>query len=159
MTVSGATNPGWRIVIGSDDAGFTYKESLRAFLEGDPRVAEVVDIGVGADEHTFYPHIAAEAGRRIIAGEVDRGLLICGTGLGVAIGANKVKGIRAATTHDSYSVERAVKSNNAQIITLGERVIGLALARKLVDEWLDYTFDPSSPSAEKVDAISAYEAG
>jgi ribose 5-phosphate isomerase B len=75
----------------------------------------------------------------------------------VAISANKVRGIRAVTAHDSYSVERAVLSNNAQVLCFGERVVGLELARRLAREWLGYRFDPTSASAEKVDAITAYE--
>jgi ribose 5-phosphate isomerase B len=82
---------------------------------------------------------------------------VCGTGLGVAIAANKVRGIRAVTAHDSYSVERSVKSNNAQVLTLGVRVIGLELAKKLVDEWLEHRFDPDSASASKVRLIDDYE--
>jgi ribose 5-phosphate isomerase B len=84
-------------------------------------------------------------------------LLICGTGLGVAISANKVPGIRAVTAHDCYSVERSVLSNNAQVLTMGQRVIGLELAKRLVTEWLGYHFDPTSASAQKVDSISSYE--
>ena len=83
-------------------------------------------------------------------GHADRALLVCGTGLGVAIAANKVPGIRAATAHDSFSVERAVLSNNAQVLTFGQRVIGLELARRLAKEWLTYRFDEASPSADKV---------
>jgi ribose 5-phosphate isomerase B len=146
-----------RIVIGSDDAGFTYKEALKADLEADPRVASVTDVGVGADGHTAYPHVAVDAARIVESGDADRALLFCGTGLGVAIAANKVPGIRAVTAHDSYSVERAVLSNDAQVLTMGQRVIGLELARRLVGEWLDYRFDPPSASAAKVDAICSYE--
>lgn len=146
-----------RIVIGSDDAGFTYKEALKADLEADPRVASVTDVGVGADGHTAYPHVAVDAARIVESGDADRALLFCGTGLGVAIAANKVPGIRAVTAHDSYSVERAVLSNDAQVLTMGQRVIGLELARRLVGEWLDYRFDPTSASAAKVDAICSYE--
>lgn len=146
-----------RIIVGSDDAGVQYKDALRDLLATDPRVASVQDVGVHAGEQTAYPHVAVAAAERVAAGEADRALLICGTGLGVAISANKVAGIRAVTAHDSYSVERAVKSNNAQVLTLGQRVIGLELAKKLVDEWLDYRFDPTSTSAAKVDAISSYE--
>lgn len=146
-----------RIVIGSDDAGFDYKEALKADLAKDPRVASVTDVGVAADGHTGYPHIAVAAARIVAAGDADRALLFCGTGLGVAIAANKVEGIRAVTAHDSYSVERSVLSNNAQVLTMGQRVIGLELARRLVREWLGYTFDTTSPSAEKVDAICSYE--
>ena len=146
-----------RIVIGSDDAGYEYKEAFKALLEADPRVASVSDVGVDADGHTAYPHVAVSAARQVAAGVADRALLVCGTGLGVAIAANKVPGIRAVTAHDSFSVERSVLSNNAQVLTMGQRVIGLELAKRLVGEWLDYRFDPTSASADKVEAIESYE--
>lgn len=148
----------WRIIVGSDDAGYQYKELLKADLLADPRVSEVVDVGVDADGHTDYPLIAFAAAERVHAGEADRALLICGTGLGMAISANKVQGIRAVTAHDAYSVSRAVLSNDAQVLCMGQRVIGSELARHLVASWLDLEFDPTSQSAAKVDAIKAYEA-
>ncbi|GAA2300762.1 ribose-5-phosphate isomerase [Streptomyces violaceusniger] len=147
----------FRIVVGCDDAGYAYKEVLKRDLLADPRVAEVVDVGVGSDEHTAYPHVAVEAARRVAEGAADRALLVCGTGLGVAISANKVPGIRAVTAHDSYSVRRSVLSNNAQVLCFGQRVIGLELARALTDDWLAQRFDETSPSAEKVAAIRSYE--
>lgn len=147
-----------RIVVGSDDAGLSYKKAIAADFEADPRVAEVIDVGVDADEDIHYPHVAVAAARLIADGKADRALLVCGTGLGVAISANKIRGIRAVTAHDGYSVERAVLSNNAQVLCFGERVVGLELARRLAGEWLGYRFDPKSRSAEKVDAISRYEA-
>ncbi len=146
-----------RIVVGSDDAGLQYKDALAADLRADPRVAEVIDVGVHGDDTTAYPHVAVEAARLVAAGKADRALLVCGTGLGVAISANKVPGIRAVTAHDSYSVERAVLSNDAQVLCFGQRVIGLELARRLAREWLGYHFDPSSKSAAKVAAINDYE--
>ncbi|ACQ79804.1 ribose 5-phosphate isomerase [Beutenbergia cavernae DSM 12333] len=149
---------GLRIVVGADSAGFEYKEALKRDLEADERVSDVVDVGVDAGGQTDYPHVAVSAARLVARGEADRALLVCGTGLGVAIAANKVPGIRAVTAHDSYSVERSVLSNDAQVLTFGQRVIGLELARKLAAEWLAYTFDASSPSAVKVSAISEYEA-
>ncbi|MFW3385935.1 UNVERIFIED_CONTAM: ribose-5-phosphate isomerase [Kocuria sp. CPCC 205274] len=148
-----------RIVIGGDDAGFDYKEALRRDLEADERVESVVDVGVAETENTDYPHVAVDAARKVASGEADRALLICGTGLGVAISANKVPGIRAVTAHDSYSVERSVLSNNAQVLCMGQRVIGLELARRLAKEWLGYTFDTTSASAAKVEAITGYENG
>ncbi|MBX7452944.1 ribose-5-phosphate isomerase [Mycolicibacterium sp. 3033] len=148
---------GLRIVVGSDDAGFDYKEALKRDLQADDRVAEVTDVGVGADENTAYPHVAVGAARMIADGKADRALLVCGTGLGVAISANKVPGIRAVTAHDSFSVERSVLSNNAQVLCFGQRVIGLELARRLAKDWLGYEFDPQSASADKVDAICSYE--
>lgn len=148
---------GLRIVVGSDDAGFDYKEALKSDLLGDDRVADVTDVGVTADENTAYPHVAVAAARMIAEGKADRALLVCGTGLGVAISANKVPGIRAVTAHDSFSVERSVLSNNAQVLCFGQRVVGLELARRLAREWLGYEFDPQSASAGKVDAICSYE--
>jgi len=148
---------GLRIVVGSDDAGYDYKTALKEILEQDPRVSTVIAAGVDADGHTAYPHVAVEAARVVAAGDADRALLFCGTGLGVAISANKVPGIRAVTAHDSYSVARSVLSNNAQVLCMGQRVVGLELAKMLVDQWLDYRFDPESSSAAKVDAICSYE--
>jgi ribose 5-phosphate isomerase B len=148
---------GLRIVVGADDAGYEYKEALRDLLSSDARVSDVIDVGVASADPTPYPRVAITAARLVARGEADRALLICGTGLGVAITANKVRGIRAVTAHDSYSVERSVKSNDAQVLTLGARVIGLELAKKLVVEWLGHRFDPASPSAEKVQLIERFE--
>ncbi len=144
----------------SQDAGVGYKNKIKADFEADPRVTSVVDVGaLEASDKTAYPHFAAAAAKLVAKGEVDRALLICGTGLGVAISANKIKGVRAVTAHDSFSVERAVLSNNAQVLCMGERVIGIELARRLAKEWLGYVFDPSSASAAKVKAIHEYEEG
>jgi ribose 5-phosphate isomerase B len=148
-----------RIVVGCDDAGLQYKDALKADLQADERVAEVTDVGVGADETTAYPHVAVAAAKLVAEGKADRALLVCGTGLGVAISANKVPGVRAVTAHDSFSVERSVLSNDAQVLCMGQRVIGIELARRLAREWLGYRFDPGSSSAAKVDAIRGYEGG
>lgn len=150
-------NAGLRLVIGCDDAGFEYKERIKADLEADPRVASVADVGVGATEHTPYPSVAIEAAERIARGDADRAILICGTGLGVAIAANKVKGVRAVTAHDSFSVERSILSNDAHVLCMGERVVGIELARRLAKEWLGYVFDTSSASNEKVQLMRDYE--
>jgi ribose 5-phosphate isomerase B len=146
-----------RIVVGADSAGLAYKDVLKADLGRDSRVSEVIDVGITDGEDIDYPHIGVMAARLIAEGRADRGLLVCGTGLGMAITANKVRGVRAVTAHDSYSVERSVLSNNAQVLTFGQRVIGLELARRLTHEWLGYTFDPSSPSGPRVEAICSYE--
>ncbi len=147
----------FRIVVGSDDAGFDYKEVIKADLAKDPRVASVVDVGVDADGHTAYPHVAVDAARLVANGEADRAILVCGTGLGVAIAANKVPGIRAVTAHDSFSVERSILSNDAQVLCMGQRVVGVEVARRMAKEWLGYTFDQTSASASKVQAICAYD--
>ena len=148
---------GLRLVVGSDSAGYEYKEQIKQDLKADPRVASVVDVGVDADGDTNYPSVAISAASMIAEGQADRSILICGTGLGVAIAANKVKGIRAVTAHDSFSVERSILSNDCQVLCMGQRVIGRELARRLAREWLGYTFDPNSSSAPKVGEICAYE--
>ncbi|WP_129656629.1 ribose-5-phosphate isomerase [Rothia halotolerans] len=152
-----AESSGLRLIVGGDDAGYDYKEAVKRQLEEDPRVASVADVGVSADENTPYPSVAIEAAERIARGEADRAVLICGTGLGVAISANKVKGIRAVTAHDSYSVERSILSNDAHILCMGQRVVGEQLALRLVGEWIGYTFDPESPSQDKVRVLTDYE--
>ncbi|HEY5848092.1 MAG TPA: ribose-5-phosphate isomerase [Microlunatus sp.] len=148
-----------RLLVGSDSAGFDYKDAIFADMKSDDRVESVEDLGVyaGALKDGTYPSVAIAAGEKIMAGEADRAILLCGTGIGVAIAANKVPGIRATVAHDSFSVERSILSNDCQILTLGQRVIGLQLARRLAREWLDYHFDPSSHSQANVDEICAYE--
>ncbi|KAL1959179.1 hypothetical protein VTO42DRAFT_2684 [Malbranchea cinnamomea] len=147
-----------RIVMACDDAGHSYKEALKAHLEANPLVASVTDVGVpSASDKTAYPHVAVQAAQLVKDGKADRALLICGTGLGVAIAANKVPGIRAVTAHDPFSVERSVLSNDAQVLCFGQRVIGIELAKKLASDWLTYRFDPKSASAAKVQCITDYE--
>lgn len=140
-------------------AGLSYKSKIKSDFENDPRVKEIIDVGTSDQgDDTAYPHKAVDAAKLVAEGKADRALLICGTGLGVSISANKVKGIRAYCAHDSFSVERGVMSNNAQVFCMGERVIGLELARRLATEWLGYVFDETSASADKVKAIDEYEA-
>ncbi|KAF1946836.1 hypothetical protein EJ02DRAFT_393210 [Clathrospora elynae] len=147
-----------RIAIGCDEAGVSYKTAILADLQADPRIASVQDVGVPATtDKTAYPHIAVSAAQLVADGKADRAILICGTGLGVAISANKVPGIRAVTAHDSFSVERAILSNDAQVLCMGERVVGIELARRLVKEWIGYRFDKGSASAKKVEAIMEHE--
>ena len=148
-----------RLLVGSDSAGFDYKDAILADMKSDDRVESVEDLGVyaGKLEDGSYPSVAIAAGTKISAGEADRAILVCGTGIGVAIAANKVPGIRATVAHDSFSVERSILSNDCQVLTLGQRVIGLQLARRLAREWLGYVFDPTSPSNAKVAEIIEYE--
>lgn len=151
-----------RLIVGSDEAGVDYKNQILADLQADPRVSEVIDIGVNRSDdpdefHKPYPYVGIAAGELIMNGEADRAILFCGTGIGVAIAANKVDGIRAATAHDSFSVERSVLSNDCQVLTMGQRVVGLELARRLAREWIGYEFDSSSASAAKVQVMTNYE--
>ena len=150
---------GIRLLLGGDSAGYQYKDALLADAREDPRVASVEDLGVTAADPKggTYPSVAIAAATKIANGEADRAILVCGTGIGVSIAANKVKGIRATVAHDSYSVERSILSNDCQILTMGQRVVGLELARRLAREWLGYAFDPASHSKANVDEIVDYE--
>lgn len=152
-----------RIAVGADAAGAQMKNALLQHLATLAEV-ETRDFGVGeADDDpstatdTAYPVIGIAVAEAVARGEVDRGLLVCGTGIGMAISANKVAGIRATVAHDAYSVERSVLSNDCQVLALGARVIGPELAVKLVDEWLRHEFDHQSASAAKVAVIREYE--
>lgn len=147
-----------RIVVGSDFIGWELKTILADLLRPNPLVTELVDLGVlSHDDKSYYPEIGHAVAKYISMGEADRGLLVCGTGIGMAISANKVRGIRAATTHDPYSLERAILSNDCQIICMGARVVTAESAQKLIAPWLSYTFDKAGPSSSKVDLISELE--
>jgi ribose 5-phosphate isomerase B len=141
------------IAVGADDAGAPLKERLAAYLR--QRGFQVADYGNG--DGLDYPDVAAEVAEAVARGEHDRALLVCGTGLGMAIAANKVPGVRAATAHDPYSAERARKSNNAQVLTMGARVIAPEAAEKVLDHWLEAEFEPgrSSPKVAKLEALDA----
>ncbi len=153
-----AASTGWRIGVGADCLGFDLKELLRSRLEDDPRVGAVRDFGVpDAADNTAYPSVGLAVGQAVTDGTVDRAVLVCGTGVGMAISANKVPGVRATVGNDSYSVERSVLSNDCQVLCFGSRVSGPELAAKLVSEWLGHVFDVASPSERKVALISAYE--
>lgn len=137
------------IAIGADSAGKPLLDVIAAHLATQPHL-KVSDLS----QSGYYADLSLALAQTIIDGQNERGILICGTGIGVAISANKVPGIRAALTHDTYSAERAAKSNNAQIITMGARVIGPELAKRIVDKWLESDFDPNGASAENVEAIN-----
>ncbi|MFJ3300120.1 RpiB/LacA/LacB family sugar-phosphate isomerase [Streptomyces bacillaris] len=149
--------PPLHLAIGADRAGQEYKDALSEHLRNHHLVATVLDVGVHLRSKGAYPQIAEAAARRVAEATVDRALLICHTGLGVAIAANKVHGVRAVTAHDSLSVRASVLSNNAQVLTFGAGIIGLALAKQLVDEWLAWRFDPTASAAHKVQMIHDLE--
>lgn len=143
-----------RIAIGCDEAGFDLKEALKTHIVGLGH--SVTDFGVRSGETALYPDIAIAVATAVSQGEHERAVLICGTGIGVCISANKVRGIRAAQAHDTYSAERAQKSNDAQIICLGARVIGPELAKSIVSSFLGSTFEHGR-SGPKVDRIIDFE--
>jgi ribose 5-phosphate isomerase B len=148
------SNPSKSIAVGADDAAFELKAKIVEHLKS--RGIDVEDYGVDKpDPAILYPDVALSVAQAVAAGKHDRGILMCGTGIGVAITANKVPGIRAAVCHDSYSAERSRKSNDCQIMTMGGRVVGEELAKSLVDIWLmsEYQGGRSAPKVERMKEI------
>lgn len=138
------------IAIGCDEAAYDLKEVIKAYLIELHQ--EVDDMGVYDKNPVLYPDIALKVASAVADGQYERGILICGTGLGMAITANKVPGIRAATCHDVYSAERSRKSNNCQILTMGARVIGVEVAKTVVKAWLESDFQGggSTPKVQRM---------
>ncbi|MDV7271430.1 RpiB/LacA/LacB family sugar-phosphate isomerase [Thioclava sp. A2] len=144
-----------KIALAGDSAGEALAKLLAEYLSDKHDVSEISQTAEGPD--AFYANISDRVASAVMAGEYDRAILVCGTGIGVCIAANKVPGIRAALTHDTYSAERAALSNNAQIITMGARVIGPEVAKTIVDAFLRETFDQNGRSASNVAAIDAVD--
>ncbi|WP_025885560.1 D-erythrulose-4-phosphate isomerase [Asaia prunellae] len=145
-----------KIAVGGDSAGEGLAQQIVAHLR--TRGIDAVDLSRSTDsEDELYSELSERVGHAILSGQYERGILCCGTGIGVAISANKIPGIRAAQAHDTYSAERAALSNNAHIITLGARVVGTELAKTIVDTFLAKQFDPKSASARNVDGIDALD--
>lgn len=144
-----------KLAIAGDSAGEGLAKLLADYLKDRFEVDEISRTPEGPD--AFYANLSERVASQVISGAYDRAILVCGTGIGVCIAANKVPGIRAALTHDTYSAERAALSNNAQIITMGARVVGPELAKSIADAFLKETFDVNGRSASNVDAINAVD--
>lgn len=142
-----------RIALGCDEAGLPLMNVVRDMLR--EKGIAIQDFGVNSTDPVDYPDIAELAAAAVASGDCDRGILVCGTGIGMAITANKVPGVRAALCHDTYSAERARKSNDAQVLTMGARVIGPELARSIVEAWLasEFAGGRSAPKVAKMNAI------
>lgn len=143
-----------RVVIGAPSNGAALKDAIKEFLEGDERVSEVIDL---SEPDITYPQVSFDAARAVVDGKADRAVLVCGTGVGTAIAAGKVKGARAATAHDLITVRGAVENYDAQILCMGQNVIAPAYARSLVDLWLDLRHDASGFYGPKVHEIADFE--
>lgn len=143
-----------KIAIGCDEAAYDMKEALKQHLEG--KDYEVTDYGVKAGEAVLYPDVAFKVAEAVADNKFERAVLLCGTGLGVCMSANKVPGVRAAVCHDPFSAQRARKSNNAQIACFGARIIGTELAKNLLDIWLESEFQGGGSTA-KVNRMNAYD--
>lgn len=144
-----------KIAIAGDSAGEELAKQIAAYLADSYTVSEVSQTATGADAN--YANLSERVATEVVRGVYDRAILVCGTGIGVCLSANKVPGIRAAQCHDTYSAERAALSNNAQIITLGARVVGAELAKSIASAFLSSTFDPEGLSRGNVDAINSLD--
>ncbi len=144
-----------KIAIGCDEAAYQLKMEIIKHLENTKEELEITDFGAGSGDIVLYPDVARTVAEAVACGAYERGILFCGTGIGMAITANKVPGIRAAVCHDPFSTERARKSNDAQIMCMGERVIGVELAKYLVDIWLscDFAGGGSTPKVNRITEI------
>mgnify|MGYP001069540890 CR=1 FL=1 len=143
------------ILIGSDHNGLDLKNGLKKHLID--KGYHVDDTGVHDATPVLYPEVAVKLCKELLKRDLDRGVIICGTGAGMAIVANKVPGVRAVCIHDAYTAERAKASNDAQIATLGAQVVSLMLAKKLIDIWLENEFQ-GGRSLAKVELIKKMDA-
>jgi ribose 5-phosphate isomerase B len=143
-----------RIAVGSDHAGFPLKEEIRRFLEEEGY--EVVDVGTHSEEPVDYPPICAAAAREVSAGRADRAMLFGGSGQGEQISANKVHGIRASLCHDLFTARLAREHNDANVLTMGGRIVAPALAKEIARVWLETGFD-GGRHARRVELISEIE--
>jgi ribose 5-phosphate isomerase B len=143
-----------KIGLGSDHAGLELKEDLRAYL-GDQKI-EVVDLGTYGGEPVDYPDIGAQVARKVMRGEVERGILVCGTGIGMSIVANRFPGVRAAFCHDHYTARMSREHNDANILVLGGRLTGKGLAREILIVWLEAEFQ-GGRHRKRLEKIAALE--
>ena len=145
-----------RLIIAAPANGTTLKNALKAHLQNDPRVDSLTDL---SSSDSTYPQLSFAAAQEVAAGRADRAILICGTGIGTAIAANKVRGIRAATAHDLITLRGSVENYDAQVLCMGQNVIAAPAAWALVAIWLNLRHNTDSGYAPKVGEIEAYECG
>lgn len=143
------------ICIASDHGGFAMKEQLLAYLRG--RGVEVEDLGCHSEDSVDYPAYAERVGRAVAAGQYEHGILVCGTGIGMSIAANKIPGVRAALCSDCYSAEMTRLHNDANVLCLGGRTIGIELAKRIVDTYLGAPFSGLEKHARRIAQIHTLE--
>ena len=144
-----------KVAIGADHAGFILKQEIAAWLASSR--FELLDLGTDSTEAVDYPDFAEAVGLAILEGRAERGLLICGSGVGVSVAANKIPGIRAALCHDTYSAHQGVEHDDMNVLVLGARVIGPALARELVQAFLDASFTGEERHRRRLAKVNALE--
>lgn len=143
-----------KIGIGNDHAALEMKNQVMEYLE--EKGYEVINYGTNTPESCNYPEFGEKVGRVVVSGEVDCGILICGTGVGISLAANKVKGVRAVVCSEPYSAKLSKQHNNTNILAFGARVVGIELAKMIIDEWLGAEFEGGRHQT-RVDMIMAIE--
>lgn len=143
-----------KLVIGSDHVGYAYKENIKSYLQ--EKNIEVVDVGTYGEDRCDYPVYGYKAAQRVASGEVDGGIVICGTGVGISLSANKVKGIRACVCSEPYSAQLSKQHNNTNMLAFGARVIGIELAKMIIDAWLNAKYE-GGRHAKRVEMLKAIE--
>ena len=144
-----------KLVIGSDHAGFELKTALAAFLKGSGH--EIVDVGTHSTDPVDYPDFALAVGRAVLEGRGERGVLICGSGVGASVAANKVVGIRAGLCHDTYSAHQGVEHDDMNVLVLGARVVGVALSQELVSAFVNAKFTNEERHVRRLNKVRAIE--
>ena len=150
-----ADNYSLRLAIGGDHAGFDLKKTLAEKFA--PLVTEIADCGTNSHESCDYPDFAVAVCKKLVAGEVDRGLIVCGSGVGVSVAANKIPGIRAAICHDSYSARQGVEHDDMNVLCIGGRIIGSELAFDIVRNFLSARYEPQERHARRLDKVLKIE--
>lgn len=146
-----------KVAIGSDHAGYHLKNDLKVFIESLGH--EVSDYGCNCPDSVDYPDYANEVCQQVVSGRADKGILICGTGIGMSIAANKIPGIRCALVHDLFSAKATREHNDSNVLAMGERVIGPGIAQEIVKVWLETEFSGESKHARRVGKIKSLEEG
>lgn len=144
-----------RIVVGSDHAGFELKQTIAQFLRDQKH--EVIDVGTNSAEPVDYPDYAEALGYAILAGKAERGVLICGSGVGASVAANKLVGIRAGLCHDTYSAHQGVEHDDTNVLVLGSRVVAYALAEELVSAFVNAKFSNDERHRRRLEKVKAME--
>lgn len=144
-----------RVAIGGDHAGFQLKQAVAKRLQ--PKVASLLDCGTDSEASCDYPDFAVAVARELVAGKVDRGIIVCGSGVGVSVAANKIPGIRAAICHDTYSAHQGVEHDDMNVLCIGGRIIGSELAFEIVDAFLAARYEPQPRHARRLEKVLAIE--
>lgn len=144
-----------RLAIGADHAGFDLKQILGAYLRHLGH--EVIDVGTNSDDPVDYPDFAEALSKVVVQGQAERGVLVCGSGVGASVSANKIPGIRAGLCHNTYSARQGVQHDDMNVLVLGARVVGIELARELVDSFLAARFNGEERHCRRIEKIKALE--